>query len=656
MDLPRLTLLRQVELHASSEGRRALFLARDRSNGKIFTIPRALAAGLCKAKVAMGQPGAPPDLSNAGARDIYGFLHMLESVRKSETAGHRKFNPVFMSFSLLDLSAYQARLMPLAQLIVAPGFLLFFLCLAIFSGYVGTQNGWQALESFKSVFSLEAILTFGLFAPLLKVIHELGHVLAATRYGVQVQNAGVNLIAFYPMPFVDCTDADFSARRRHRVIISLAGIGVDLTIGMLAFIAWHFTEGSYVQTLLGNVYVFCTLNSILFNGNPLVKLDGYFAFADAIGNRNLYTSAQARFSGLLKYLTSFGAIGTLPGSGTNAFLACYAAATIVYRIHMLTNIAWGLAPRYLGGGTFLVAWAAIAMFHTPVVALARNAIQKPLPQARSVWLKRGLALGAVIAFALLVPLPFNTVVPVSIAAAENYSVTAASNGFLDYARDSGNVRAGDRLFSLTSPQLQDEHAGLVLDVREALLAFQSLRGDDQSKAQAALRQISDLKARLDIVETSISQLSIHASRDGIFVRTTKASKGEQLIAGAPLGQLLPEQGHSVFAGDFPEQYVAKFQQGLTGADLRLDTRHNAIDPATVHLQQIMSYDQASGTRSYRIQFPLAMAPAAIAGAPGDIRLSFASGTLFDHVRFAFDALIANYRQAQLSDQHKYLQD
>ena len=68
--------------------------------------------------------------------------------------------------------------------------------------------------------SLQSLLTFALIAPVLKLFHETGHVLAATRFGVPVRRAGVILIALFPLPFVDCSEADFRARRGQRILIS----------------------------------------------------------------------------------------------------------------------------------------------------------------------------------------------------------------------------------------------------------------------------------------------------------------------------------------------------------------------------------------------------------------------------------------------------
>ena len=65
-----------------------------------------------------------------------------------------------------------------------------------------------------------------------------------------------------------------------------------------------------MQTLLGNVFVFSTINPLLFNGNPLIKLDGYFILSDAIGQRNLYARSAALLGETRRKVASLGGLAT----------------------------------------------------------------------------------------------------------------------------------------------------------------------------------------------------------------------------------------------------------------------------------------------------------------------------------------------------------
>lgn len=683
MDLPRLALLKQIEFRLSQEGDGALYLARDRSTGKIFSLSRPLLAALRSARASLsGQSGIAPPTGNR-ARDLFQFLHILQDVRKSETHDRKSFNPVFMSFALFDVGRFQARLAPMARLLVSPLFPALMAILALACVVLGVRNDWAIMDTFDHVFSLEAILTFGLMAPFLKIIHELGHVLTATRYGVAVRKAGVFLISFYPLPYVDCTDADFSAPRRHRIAISLAGIVVDVTIGMIAFIGWHFTRGTYIHTLLGNVFVFSTLNSVLFNANPLVKLDGYFAFADAIGNRNLYTKASARLSGLTRYIFTLGQGGALPRSRGDGLMAAYGAATVLYRLNMLFNIALGLAPKYLGAGLVCVVWGAIVMFHAPLQAMVLKLIDRPDDKGKDgdkdatsggtasptgnetsgpnrlrrlhPALRAGVPL-AVLLLLSLIPLPFSTVVPVTLDEAQSYSVSLSQDGFLKEIRPAGRVVAGEVLGRFVNPGTEQELAVNLLELREAALALQTARGLGEAKAQAALKQFQTLEAERKQLESEIDSLTVKAAQDGYFIPHMGRTADLLVTSGHTVGALYPDGPMALFSGVFPERYVSMFQESLVGAELRIGETYHRLDPVTLRLQTILSFEEASGSRGYRVLLPLQAAPSAHVGEPGLVRFRFAAGNSWAHLTFWYDNLLANYRQSQLADREKYLAD
>ena len=169
---------------------------------------------------------------------------------------------------------------------------MLFAVLATLVFYIGMQNDCAIAAEFKGVFNRQALLTFGLIAPFLKIMHLFGHTLEATRFGVRVRQVGVNLIGLYPLPFVDCSVADHTARRRDRILISIAGLMTDFLICLIAFVVWHFADNNVVQSVAGRVFAFSTISSILFNANPLMKFDGYYVMVDQIGQRNLYTRAN----------------------------------------------------------------------------------------------------------------------------------------------------------------------------------------------------------------------------------------------------------------------------------------------------------------------------------------------------------------------------
>ncbi|MGB0902135.1 site-2 protease family protein [Halocynthiibacter sp.] len=661
MDLVRPAILKQISLRLSSEGGRSLYLAQDRSNGKIFTLPGKIALAVHRMKAAaisenpQTRQDARAEMDEDSTKEAYGFLHLIQSMRSTEILQKKPFNPVFASFPLMDIGPWQPRFTGLARALVSYGFLGFLLLLGAFAVVLGARNDWAIMGAFSNAFSLEAILTFGLIAPVLKIIHEFGHVLAATRFGVRVRKGGIFLIGMYPMPFVDCTEADVSTGRRQRIVISGAGIVTDVCIGLIAFIAWHFTEGSYLHTLLGNIFVFSTLNSILFNANPLIKLDGYYVLTDAIGKRNLYTRASAVMKDTRSWIASFGKDGERPKGWRHWGLLTYAVLALIYRINILWVIASALVPRYLGAGAVIAGWGALVMFVIPALREKPGAsIAKP-GETRRRWLWRlGLAFGLVLAL-MFVRFPFRVVVPVAPDGAGSYQVTVLSPGFADFALPDGHLNAGEVLASLNNPIFQEQHDLLSLQLAGAVLVYETVQGEDPAKALAAQKQVESLIAQQAILDEQIVGLQQQVPSDGVFVLSQPVMQGMWLEAGQPLGLFLPQTGAVRLNGAFPERYVTLFREGVTGLTLRNKSGYFDLNPDDAKISEVLQFDQESGSRSWQLDVMFAEQSAAdFAGVPADIRVTFANAALWEHLQFAGRGLLAKYREAQLVDRSGFL--
>lgn len=660
MDLVRLPALKQVALRLSAEGGRVLYLAQDRATGRIFTLPAKLAHALRLSQQAVNDPAQATQvrerLDEDQAREAFGFLHMVRSARATDLLRRKPFNPLFANIPLFDPSPVQRYLEGVARLCVGPQVFGALFALALLCFLMGVQNDWAIAQEFERAFSIEALLSFGLIAPVLKVIHELGHVLAATRYGVRVKQAGIMLVGLYPMPFVDVTDADMTAPRRARIAISLAGIVTDLFIGGLAFVAWHLTEGSYFHVLLGNIVVFSTLNSILFNANPLIKLDGYYALFDALGMRNFYTRSASMLKDVTAWFGSFGQNGALPRSWGQAGMLGYALGTLVYRLNILWIIAAGLMPKYLGGGVLLTLWGALVMFVAPMMRAAPSGASPDTNRIRrrAVWWGGLTAMVAVLG--LWVQWSFSVVVPVSVDTSGRYQMTARSSGHLEAPLHSGLVEAGAVLVLQDNSVLRDDLAILAQEMIGAEAVLDSVRGEDPAKAKAAQDKIISLTERQHILEGEITNLRLVASHSGLFVPMERLQLGQWLNSGQSVGAFLPDTGHAHLTGDVPERYVTLYQASLQSADLKIGKTYQSVDIAGLELREVMQLDRESGTRSWQLTVQLPnQVPSQMLGQPGHIRLRFERAPAWRHALFWWQGVIEKYREAQMLDRANFLQ-
>lgn len=660
MDLVRAHVLKQIGLRLSAEGRSAVYLAQDRANGKIFVLRREAAAALrLLSRSLLGPTGAARDAArqstdDATARMAIGALQQIHGARLHEQMQRKPFNPIFAALPLFDVGPWQRHLPRLARW--TGGWPLFAVVtgLLVLALWLGARNDWQIMTAFGSVFSLQAILTFGLIAPLLKIVHEFGHVLAATRYGVRVRKAGVYIIGLYPMPFVDCTQADVDATRAQRIAISAAGIVTDLLIGLVAFIAWHLTGGDYLSALFANIFVFSALNSLLFNGNPLIKLDGYYVLCDLIGQRNLASRASVHLRALRRYIGSLGRTGHRPRGGDLALLG-YGIAAFGYRVYIFVVIAFALLPAYLGAGAVVLAWGAIVMFVNP---LLRAAPQDP-QEAQARWPKAAWAVAAVMILAVMlafVRLPVIAAVPVALDSQGSYLITAPVAAMVQVPPHNGPLADGAVIAVLDNPAMAADAENLRMDLAVAEQLLASLQGGDPARALVAAEQVAGMGARLTVLTREIAALRVVAMGDGLVVPAGRFDRGGWVAAGAPVAYFYPSDGPSVMTGPFPEHLIATAANAGLRASLRLgrDT-YVQLDPHDLVLREIITFDQASGSRNLQIFVTYRGAtPMALAGQVGLLRLRYDAVPLWTHAAMIWNRIAARFREAQISDQARYL--
>src|SRR6185503_545443 len=108
----------------------------------------------------------------------------------------------------------------------------------------------------------------------------------------------IMLLVLSPVPYVDASSAWAFQDKRKRMMVGAAGIAVELFLGSLALFVWLAVEPGAVRAVAYNVMLISGVSTLLFNGNPLLRFDGYYVLADAIEIPNLGTRAN-RYLGYL---------------------------------------------------------------------------------------------------------------------------------------------------------------------------------------------------------------------------------------------------------------------------------------------------------------------------------------------------------------------
>jgi putative peptide zinc metalloprotease protein len=121
-----------------------------------------------------------------------------------------------------------------------------------------------------------------------KVIHEFGHGLSCKAFKGECHEMGFLFLVLSPALYCNVSDAWTLPSKWKRIIISSAGIYVELMIAAAAtFVWWNTPSQPFINNLSLSLMVVCSISTVLFNANPLMRYDGYYMLADWLEIPNL---------------------------------------------------------------------------------------------------------------------------------------------------------------------------------------------------------------------------------------------------------------------------------------------------------------------------------------------------------------------------------
>ena len=98
---------------------------------------------------------------------------------------------------------------------------------------------------------------------------------------------GVLLLVLTPCLYCNVSDSWMLPNKWHRAAIGAAGMYVELVMASIATFLWWFSEPGLLNNLCLSVMFVCSVTTLVFNANPLMRYDGYYVLADWIEIPNL---------------------------------------------------------------------------------------------------------------------------------------------------------------------------------------------------------------------------------------------------------------------------------------------------------------------------------------------------------------------------------
>ena len=148
------------------------------------------------------------------------------------------------------------------------------------------------LPTFESFFAANNWVWLGLTMASVKVLHEFGHGLSCKKFGGECHEMGAMLLVFTPCLYCNVSDSWMLPNKWQRVFIGAAGMYVELILASIATFLWWFSEDGFFNFLCLSVMFICSVSTVVFNGNPLLRFDGYYITMDLLEIPNLRQKAN----------------------------------------------------------------------------------------------------------------------------------------------------------------------------------------------------------------------------------------------------------------------------------------------------------------------------------------------------------------------------
>jgi len=359
---------------------------------------------------------------------------------------------------------------------------------------------WQAMSN---VFQFRNLIMAWVGVLAVGMLHEMAHATTCRRFGGRVREMGVLLMYFQPCLFSNVSDAWLFPRKSQRLLVTFAGGFVEMVVWALAVIAWRITAPETALNHLAFIIMAASGITVLFNFNPLIKLDGYYILSDLLDIPNLRQKAFAYLKSL--FARTFLGLETREkglGAREKRIYITYGLVATVYTVgllgYVLLRLAKFLAHAYGWWTPAVVAAGVLYAMRNQVKEAVEGAAEKVSEHKEEVLSKRRVRIAPMvlllIVLALLfVPWPLKVSGRFVLLAEKRATVRSEIEGTVAevHCSEGDAVRAGDPILSLVSAEIESEMKQKEAEIAEAeaqlALLLEGARPQEIARARSDVR-------------------------------------------------------------------------------------------------------------------------------------------------------------------------
>jgi len=507
--------------------------------------------------------------------DTQQVFSRYSSTRRKEMQS-QLMNIMFIRIPLFDPEDFLKRYSWLIHRILSPAGAAVWLFVLVWAVKMVADNADIAFDSAQAVLAPDNLflLYIGLF--LVKSIHEFGHAAVCHRYGGEVHTIGLMFMLFTPLPYMDATSSWGFRNRWHRAFVGAAGMIAELFVASLAAIYWAVSGQGALHSLAYNIMFVASVSTILFNANPLLRLDGYYILSDLLDLPNLSARATAHLQYLLEHhvFKYDGARSAVKDRREEIELTLFGVLSMIYKVVIFLGIIMFVADKWLILGTILAVVGVVTGVFLPVYrAFSYLFVDgRLLPCRQRIIGVLTASAAVVIILTVLLPFPHNIYAPGVVESHPDIKVINMVSGYVkDYLVQPGQyVVAGQPLVRLENRELDYAIRSAEARVAEINVRERQALGKSIVDLKPVLKELRAAQDNYAELKRNEADLIVRARGNGIWIPASKESRsGLWVERGKYIGDIVGGERFR-FAAVVPQEEASEvFDGSVKDVDVRL---------------------------------------------------------------------------------------
>lgn len=490
-------------------------------------------------------------------------------------------NPISQKLPLWDPEEFLAKHLNKVEWLFNYRIGIIWLLVVIFAALQAVTNWGKIINHLNvNIVSPYNFLTLFLLYPLIKILHELGHAFATKVNGGEVHEMGINFIMFMPVPYVNVSSSGNFRNKYDRMLVSAAGILVETFLAALGLLLFMSAEPGFIQDIGFNTLLIGGVSSFFFNANPLLKYDGYYILADALGIPNLFQrSAQYWRYFFQRYLFGLAnAISPATAPGETFWFITYSISSMLYRISMLWFVCVYVSEKYFTLGVLLALWLVTVQFLVPLYKAVLFIITTPILAKKRTKAALTTASLGIIAVGLVGFMPITSYIVTEgiVWLPDEALIKAEHDGFIGSLQTHSNqvVNNGDVVLLMNDDMLESKARIARAKLAELQSKFRAERESDLVKANILKEELHVAESQLDHINTKIRSMTIKASKSGrVLIPEENDLPGRYIHHGELIGYILDNNPPTIRAV-ITQDDIGLVRQGIVDIKVRLSNDPN----------------------------------------------------------------------------------